>query len=94
MKTFKETTIAILLLFAVTALQAQQGESVPVSLQKITDRIYQINGGSGANGGVILCETGIIVIDSKMDEPSVKQSLEAIRSVSPKTPYLSCEHPQ
>jgi len=84
MKTFKETTLTILLLFAVAALQAQQGEPEPVSLQKITDRIYQINGGSGANGGVILCETGIIVIDSKMDEESVKQSLQAIRSVSQK----------
>lgn len=84
MKTFKETTITLLLLLTVTALQAQQREPEPVSLQKITDRIYQINGGSGANGGVILCETGIIVIDTKMDEPSVKQSLEAIRSVSQK----------
>jgi cyclase len=84
MKTFKETTMAILLLFAVAALQAQQRDAEPVSLQKITDRIYQINGGSGANGGVILCETGIIVIDSKMDEASVKQSLQAVRSVSQK----------
>ena len=84
MKTFKETIIAFLLLFTVAALHAQQGETEPVSLQKITDRIYQINGGSGANGGVILCETGIVVIDSKMDEASVKQSLQAIRTLSQK----------
>jgi len=84
MKTFKETIMAFLLLSTVAALHAQQGEPEPVSLQKITDRIFQINGGSGANGGVILCETGIVVIDSKMDEASVKQSLQAIRSVSQK----------
>ncbi len=84
MKTFEKTKTVIFLLFAVAALHAQQRETEPVSLQKITDRTYQINGGSGANGGVILCETGIVVIDSKMDEASVEQSLQAIRSVSQK----------
>jgi glyoxylase-like metal-dependent hydrolase (beta-lactamase superfamily II) len=63
---------------------AQEREAEPVSLQKISEHVYQINGGRGAYGGVILCETGIVVIDSKMDKTSVKQSLQAIGEVSPR----------
>jgi len=73
-----------MLLFATIALIAQDQEVEPVNLQQISDRIYQISGGRGANGGVIVCETGIVVIDSKMDEASVNQTIQAIREVSSK----------
>lgn len=82
MKIIRSTVAACMLLLASSTLHGQERETEPVTLQKISDRIYQINGGSGANGGMILCETGIIVIDSKMDETSVKQSLRAIDEVT------------
>lgn len=84
MKSIKKIASAFIFLFLFMTLPAQERETEPVSLQKITDRVYQINGGSGANGGVILCETGIVVIDSKMDEASVQQTLQTIASISRK----------
>lgn len=67
-----------------TVVEAQERETSPVSLEKISENIYQILGGSGANGGVIIGENGILVIDAKMDKESVEQSLEAIREISDK----------
>ncbi|MEZ5069566.1 MAG: MBL fold metallo-hydrolase [Bacteroidales bacterium] len=84
MKTFATLCTALFLPAAVQILSAQERQVDPVSLQQISDHVYQINGGSGANGGLIVCETGLVVIDSKMDESSVKQSLEAIRAISGK----------
>ena len=84
MKTVNRTIPALILLIISVAMSAQERVAQPVTLQKITDKIFQIDGGSGANGGVILCETGIVVIDSKMDEISVKQTLEAIGEISSK----------
>jgi glyoxylase-like metal-dependent hydrolase (beta-lactamase superfamily II) len=73
-----------MLFLASLAMITQEREVKPVSLQKISEHIYQINGGRGANGGLIFCETGIVVIDSKMDEASVEQFLHVIGEVSPK----------
>jgi cyclase len=80
----KSISTVILLICTGMLLTAQDRETAPVTLQKITDNIYQINGGQGANGGLIVCETGLVVIDSKMDEESVNQTLEAIRGLTDK----------
>jgi cyclase len=83
MKTGK-TAIAAVLFVTCGILAAQERETVAVTLEKIADRVYQINGGSGSNGGFIIGENGILVIDAKMDEASVAQSLEAIGKTSDK----------
>lgn len=63
------------------------GQGIPqssVTTVRISDNLYEIIGGRGANGGFYVGENGILVIDSKMDEKSVKETLTAIGKVSDK----------
>lgn len=84
MKTVKFSGTILVLVFASTIGTAQERETAPVTLEKVSKRVYQIKGGSGSNGGVIIGENGVLVVDSKMDEESVKQSIEAIGAVTDK----------
>ena len=63
---------------------AQQNTSNPVTLNKIGDKLYEISGGSGANGGAFLGEYGVLVIDSKMNKESVDQTIQEIRKLTDK----------
>jgi cyclase len=82
MKTYRNTGAIFLLVFTFQLLMAQEGEPGPVFLERISESVYQIEGGSGANGGVIIGENGIVVIDSKMNEESVRQTIQAIGEVT------------
>jgi len=62
----------------------QQRDAAPVTLDKISDNLYQILGGRGANGGLYLGDNGVLVIDSKMTEESVNQTLEEIQKITVK----------
>lgn len=84
MKTFKFTGILLLAVFSCTILSAQERETAPVTLDKISESVFQISGGSGANGGLIIGENTVLVIDSKMDELSVNQAIEAIQEQTDK----------
>jgi glyoxylase-like metal-dependent hydrolase (beta-lactamase superfamily II) len=57
---------------------SRQGGSQPVEFEKISDRLFQIKGGSGANGGAYIGDNGVLVIDSKMDKESVDKVIEGI----------------
>jgi cyclase len=71
----------------------QQRETPPVKLDKLSDRLFQILGGRGANGGVYIGDDGVLVIDAKMNEESVKQTLAEIKKVSDKpVKYLVNTH--
>jgi glyoxylase-like metal-dependent hydrolase (beta-lactamase superfamily II) len=59
-----------------------QQQTAPLTLEKIADGIYQVKGGSGANGGVIIGQKEIMVIDAKMSEESAKQMLAEIGKIS------------
>jgi glyoxylase-like metal-dependent hydrolase (beta-lactamase superfamily II) len=61
---------------------AQQRETPPVKLDKLSDRLFQILGGRGANGGVYVGTDGVLVIDAKMNEESVKQQIAEIKKVT------------
>ncbi len=63
---------------------AQQNQATPVSLAKIGDNLYEIRGGSGANGGAFIGEYGVLLIDAKMDKQSVDQTIEEIRKLTDK----------
>ncbi len=84
MKPFNYTTTLFLLVYASAALSAQEREIPPITLEKVSDKVYQILGGSGANGGLIIGENNVLVIDSKMDEESVDQTIEAIGKITDK----------
>ncbi|MDH7512562.1 MAG: MBL fold metallo-hydrolase [Clostridiales bacterium] len=62
--------------------QARQ-EPPPLRLEKISERIYEVKGGSGANAGVFLGRQKTLVIDAKMSEESAMQMIEEAKKLSP-----------
>ncbi len=84
MKAFKYTGTLLLIVFNSVVLTAQERETPPLTLEKISGNVYQLLGGAGSNGGVIIGENEVLVIDSKMTEESVNQTIEAIRDLTDK----------
>jgi len=82
MKTKSLTFILLILGVSQVCLWAQEEENPPVTLQKVVENVYQTLGGKGSNGGVIIGESAVLVIDAKMDEKSVKQNIEAIAQIT------------
>jgi cyclase len=71
-------------LFVYSSLLTQQKQTPPVKLEKISDRLYEIYGGRGANGGVYIGDTAVLVIDAKMTKESVEQTIEEIKKITDK----------
>jgi hypothetical protein len=93
MKTIKYTGALLLIVVNSVLLTAQERETPPINLEMISGNVYQILGGSGSNGGVIFGENEVLVIDAKMSEESVNQTIEAIRGLSDKAiKYLVNTH--
>lgn len=93
MKTIKITGTLLLIVFTSALIRAQERETPPLTLEKVSGNIYQILGGSGANGGVIIGESEVLVIDSKMTEESVNQTIESIKGLTGnKIKYLVNTH--
>ncbi len=63
---------------------SQQRETPPVKLDKLSDRLFQILGGRGANGGVYVGTDGVLVIDAKMTKESVDQTIAEIKKITDK----------
>lgn len=85
MKTFPKTSGLILIaIFSSGLLAAQDRETVPVSLEKVTEHVYQVNGGQGSNGGAIIGGNAVLLIDSKMNEESVIQTIKAVEEITDK----------
>lgn len=76
--------ITLLMILCSGRLSAQERESVPVSLDKVTEHVYLVKGGQGSNGGAIIGENAVLLIDSKMDEESVIQTIKAVQELSDK----------
>jgi len=63
---------------------AQQRQTAPLKLEKISERLYQILGGSGANGGIYIGDNGVLVIDTKQTKESVDLTLAEIKKITDK----------
>ena len=86
------TTAVIMFLFSSLTF-AQQGQSSPVEAVKIAENLYQLNGGSGANGGFYVGDDAVLLIDTKMSEQSVRDELAAIMKITTKPiKYLVLTH--
>lgn len=79
-------TIVLILAGAVTGSSAQQRTTEPVAFQKVSERLYSIVGGRGAQGGAYLGDSSVLVIDSKMDKESVEQVIQGLRQLTDKPP--------
>lgn len=60
----------------------QEQEIPPVRVEKLSDSLYQVLGGRGANGGIYIGDNGVLVIDAKMTEESVSQTLAEIKKLT------------
>jgi len=83
-KNIKTVLISFYILLCVSISFAQQQEVKPVKLSLISDGLYEILDGRGANGGVYIGDNGVLVIDAKMDKESVDQTIQEIGKITDK----------
>ena len=76
--------LAFLSFLLIQFLPAQQGQNPPVQLVPVAENLYQVSGGRGAQGGAFVGETGVLLIDAKMDQNSFNQVVEEIKKVTDK----------
>lgn len=72
------------MLFSFIIIKAQNRQSTPITLEKISDNLYQVLGGRGASGGMYIGEKEVLIIDSKMDKESVEGIYKAVKEVTDK----------
>jgi glyoxylase-like metal-dependent hydrolase (beta-lactamase superfamily II) len=82
MKAFLTTGLFLLFAFTLSTVTAQERENPPVTLEKISEHVYLVEGGRGSTGGAIITGQGVLLIDAKMDEKSVKQTFEAVSDIT------------
>ena len=83
MKKKIELVLMLALLLASNSIGRQRAEQ-PVEFKKISDRLFEIVGGRGAQGGAYIGDDGVLVIDAKMDKASVDQVVEGIKQITDK----------
>jgi glyoxylase-like metal-dependent hydrolase (beta-lactamase superfamily II) len=76
--------LCISFLWTAPAFSTQQSQTPLIELDKLSDRLYQILGGRGANGGFYVGDNGVLIIDAKMTNESVEQTIEAIKTITDK----------
>lgn len=83
-KSFSLTFVSLNLALFVSLAFAQQQKTLPVRLQMISERLYEVLDGRGARGGAYIGDHGVLVIDAKMDKASVGQTIDEIRKITDK----------
>ena len=91
--TIKITFILAFTFLSVTNVLGQQRAEQPVEFKKISDRLFEIVGGRGSQGGAYIGDDSVLVIDAKMDKSSVDQVIEGIKRITDKSiKYLVNTH--
>lgn len=83
-KNVKLTFVPVLLLLLISNSFGQRRGIQPVEFKKISDRLFEILGGRGAQGGAYVGDNGVLVIDAKTDKQSVDQVIIGIRRITDK----------
>jgi cyclase len=76
--------IPIVIVLLSSSSFAQERAVQPVELRKISENLYEILGGRGAQGGAYIGDNGILIIDSKMNKESVDQTIAEIKKLTDK----------
>jgi len=84
MKTHKKIFLLVLIfiLFSSPQVNAQR-ETPPLNIIKVTDSIYEVTGGSGANTGFFIGKNQVLVVDAKMSEESANRMIHEIKKLTP-----------
>ena len=91
-KNIKLVLAAVLLVLVSNSL-GQRRAAGPVEFKKISDRLFEVVCGSGAQGGAYIGDNGVLVIDAKMDKASVDQVIEGLAKMTDKpVKYLVNTH--
>jgi len=89
----KLTFVLVLLLLFASNSFGRRRAAQPVEFKKITERLFEILGGRGSQGGAYVGDNGVLVIDAKMDKKSVDQVIEGLRQITDKPiRYLVSTH--
>ncbi len=83
----KKIKIFVIFYFLINSISisfAQRREVKPVEFNKISENLYEILEGRGARGGTYIGDNGVLIIDAKMNEESVKQVLDGIKQLTDK----------
>lgn len=92
-KNIKLIVMWISLLSLASISFGQSSGTQPVQFRKISDRLFELSGGRGANGGAYVGDNGVIIIDAKMDKQSVYQVINGIKQITDKPiKYLVSTH--
>ncbi len=92
-KNIKLIVISAFLLLFVSNSFGQGRGAQPVQFKKISDRLFEIAGGRGAQGGVYIGDNGVLIIDAKSDKQSVEQVIKGVRQITDKPiKYLVSTH--
>ena len=62
----------------------QRRGAAPVEFKQISERLYEIAGGSGANGGMYVGDNGVMIIDAKQTQESVEQVMAGVKKITDK----------
>lgn len=74
-------------------VKGQHQEESPITIEKISDNLFQLIGGRGANAGMYIGDNAVLIIDAKMDEKSVEGIFTAVKSFTDKpVKYLVNTH--
>jgi glyoxylase-like metal-dependent hydrolase (beta-lactamase superfamily II) len=85
-------TSAFLLVFVSNSSGQGRGAQT-VQFNKISNRLFEIVGGRGANGGAYIGDNGVLIIDAKMDKQSVDHVIKGVRQITDKPiKYLVSTH--
>src|SRR5690554_6199456 len=69
-------------LIAITAIAQPAAAPPPVSATLISEGLYLITGGGGANSSALIGDEGILVVDSKLDVASAEAEVDVIEGLS------------
>ncbi len=83
-KKLQPAGIPFFLMLLISLSSAQQQDTPPIKLNMISERLYEIQGGRGARGGVYIGDNGVLVIDAKMDKSSVDETIQGIKKKTDK----------
>ena len=92
-KNIKLIVISAFLLVFVSNSFGQGRGAQPVQFKKMSDRLFEIAGGRGAQGGAYIGDNGVLIIDAKSDKQSVDQVIKGVRQITDKPiKYLVSTH--
>lgn len=81
----KLTTILLALILILPILtKSQQQDVTPITVEKLSENLFQLTGGRGANSGMYIGENEVLLIDSKMDKASVDEIFTAVEGFTNK----------